>query len=256
MITAGIDIGAETVKVVILEDNKILSDSVMLVGIDMRSATEQALEEALRKAGIARKDLERIGATGIGKKQTPLAQDRVSEVIADARGAFWLFPGARTVIDVGAEESRAIKCDSRGKVLDFVRNEKCAAGTGAFVEAMARALEVRIEEMGEMSLLSQEEIPINVTCVIFAESEVVSLIHSGVNKVDIARAIHNAIASRTASMVRRVGVEKEVVFIGGVAKNIGVVTLLGKHLGVELLVPQNPQIVGALGAALVVQRAN
>lgn len=253
MITAGIDIGAETVKVVILQDNKILADSVRLVGIDMKLSTEQALEEALGKAGITRKDVKGIGATGIGKKQISLAQEQVSEVIADARGTLWLFPKARTIIDVGAEESRGIRCDAQGRVIDFVRNEKCAAGTGAFVEAMARALEVKVEEMGELSLLSKEEIPINVTCVIFAESEVVSLIHSGVSKVDIARAIHNAIASRTASMVRRIGVEREVVFIGGVAKNVGVASLLGKHLGVELLIPERPQIMGALGAALVMQ---
>lgn len=251
MITVGIDIGAETVKVVMLRDAQILSSCVVLVGIDMKQSTEQALGEALHKAGMTIDDVKHVTATGAGRKRVPFANDQVSEVIADAKGAAWLFPTVRTVIDVGAEESRGIKCDTEGKVLDFARNEKCAAGTGAFVEAMAKALEVKVEEMGELSLLSQEEIPINVTCVIFAESEVVSLIHSGVKKVDIARAIHDAIATRTVSMVRRVGIEKDVVFIGGIAKNVGVAALLGKHLGTQPLIPENPQIVGALGAALI-----
>jgi benzoyl-CoA reductase subunit D len=251
MITAGVDIGAETAKVVILRDGQVLSYSVVLVGIDMKQSTEQALGEALHKAGITIDDVKHITATGTGRKHTSFAHDQVSEIIADAKGAAWLFPTVRTVIDVGAEESRGIKCDAEGKVLDFARNEKCAAGTGTFVEAMAKALELKVEEMGELSLLSQKEIPINVTCVIFAESEVVSLIHSGANKVDIAQAIHNAIATRTVSMVRRIGIEKDVVFIGGVAKNIGVAALLGKHLGIEPLIPENPQIAGALGAALI-----
>ena len=251
MITAGVDIGAETAKVVILRDGQVLSYSVVLVGIDMKRSTEQALGEALHKAGITIDDVKHITATGTGRKHTSVAHDQVSEVIADAKGAAWLFPTVRTVIDVGAEESRGIKCDAEGKVLDFARNEKCAAGTGTFVEAMAKALEVKVEEMGELSLLSQKEIPINVTCVIFAESEVVSLIHSGVNKVDIARAIHNAIATRTVSMMRRIGIEKDVVFIGGVAKNVGVAALLGKHLGIKPLIPENPQIAGAIGAALI-----
>lgn len=251
MITAGMDIGAETVKVVILKDSQVLSHSVVPVGIDMKQSTGQALGEALNKAGITMDDLKHVTATGAGRKHAPFAHDQVGEVIADAKGAAWLFPTVRTVIDVGAEESRGIKCGAGGKVLDFARNEKCAAGTGTFVEAMAKALEVKVEEMGELSLLSREEIPMNVTCVIFAESEVISLIHSGVNKVDIARAIHNAIATRTVSMVRRIGIEKDVVFIGGVAKNVGIAALLGKHLGVEPLIPENPQIVGALGAAII-----
>ena len=251
MIIAGLDIGAETVKVVILGDGQVLAHSVVLAGMDIKQSTEQALGEALHKAGIMSDDVKHVTATGTGRKHAPFAHDQVTEVIANAKGAACLFPTVRTVIDVGAEESRGIKCDAEGRVLDFTKNEKCAAGTGTFVEAMAKALELKVEEMGELSLLSQEEIPINVTCVVFAESEVVSLIHSGVNKVDIARAIHDAIATRTVSMVRRIGIEKEVVFIGGVAKNVGVVAMVGKHLGIEPLIPENPQIVGALGAALI-----
>ncbi len=251
MITAGVDIGAETVKVVLLKGSQVLSYGLVLTGVNTQQSTEEALAEALHKAGITSNDIKHITATGAGRKHAPFAHDQVTEIIADAKGAIWLFPTVRTVIDVGAEESRGIKCDAEGKVLDFARNEKCAAGAGAFVEAMAKALELEVEEMGKLSLLSQKEIPINSTCVVFAESEVVSLIHSGVDKMDIARAIHDAIATRITSMVFRIGVEKDVAFIGGVAKNIGVVTLVGKHLGIEPLIPEDPQIVGALGAALI-----
>lgn len=251
MITAGLDIGAETVKVVILRGRQILSHSVVLTGIDTKQSTEQALAEALHKAGIASDDIKHVTATGSGRKHAPFAYDQVTEIIADAKGTTWLFPTVRTVIDVGAEESRGIKCDVEGMVLDFARNEKCAAGAGAFVEAMAKALELKVEEMGELSLLSQKEIPMNATCVVFAESEVVSLIHTGVDKVDIARAVHDAIATRITSMVRRIGIENDVAFIGGVARNVGIVALVGKHMGIEPLIPENPQIVGALGAALI-----
>lgn len=251
MITAGLDIGAETVKVVILRGRQVLSHSVVLTGIDTKQSTEQALAEALQKAGIASDDIKQVTATGSGRKHAPFAHDQVTEIIADAKGTIWLFPTVRTVIDVGAEESRGIKCDVEGMVLDFARNEKCAAGAGAFVEAMAKALELKVEEMGELSLLSQKEIPMNATCVVFAESEVVSLIHTGVDKVDIARAVHAAIATRITSMVRRIGIENDVAFTGGVAKNVGIVALVGKHMGIEPLIPENPQIVGALGAALI-----
>ena len=168
-----------------------------------------------------------------------------------AKGAAWLHPSVRTVIDIGAEESLAVKCDATGKVLNFAKNDKCAAGVGAFVDAMAKALDVRIEDMGELSLRSQQEIQVNVTCVVFAESEVVSLIHSGTPEVDIARAIHDAIASRTVAMVRRIGIEQDILLIGGGANNVGIVDSLEREMGVKVIVPEKPQFVSALGAALL-----
>jgi len=253
MITAGVDVGAEAVKVVILTDGKVAAYSILRAGLERKQTCEEALEEALKKAGLSRSDIGRIVATGVGRKEAVYAHDSVTEIAADARGVAYLFPQARTIIDVGAEESRGIRCDSTGKVVDFAKNEKCAAGVGAFVEAMARALETTVEEMGPLSLKSTKEIPMNVTCVVFAESEVVSLVHARTPKPDIARAIHEAIATRTTSMVRRVGIEKEVAFIGGVAKNVGVVERLKSHLGTDVLIPEEPQIVGALGAALIAQ---
>ncbi len=251
MITAGIDVGARTVKALILEGGKVIGRGLALTGFDQKESAEQALQEALRAAGLAAGDVEAIVATGAGRKEVPFARDGVTEVISAARGAVFLYPSARTVIDVGAEEGRALKVDAAGKVLDFAVNEKCAAGAGSFVEAMARALELRLEDMGALSLTSRNEVPMNAQCVIFAESEVVSLIHARTPKEDIVRAIHDAIASRISSMVRRVGIEKEVALVGGMARNVGFIDSLRRDLGLDFLIPEDPEFVGALGAALI-----
>lgn len=251
MITAGVDIGARTVKAVIVKDGEILSQSLTLTGFDQKAAAEQALSDALKRANLASIKIERIITTGLGKKALPSAHGDITEVSADAKGTTFLFPTARTVIDVGAEEGRAIRCDQTGKVIDFAINEKCAAGAGAFTEAMARALEIKVEEMGPLSLKSEKTIPMNAQCAVFAESEVVTLIHAKTAKHDIARAVHDAIASRIASMARRVGVEKDVALVGGLAKNAGFVDSLRRTLEVDLLLPPEPEFVGALGAALI-----
>lgn len=251
MVKAGIDIGAETTKAVIMSDGKVLAQSITVTGLEQVEAVEKVLTEALSKAGIKREDLKAIVTTGVGRKAIPFATSDVTEIAAAAKGAIFLHPAARTVIDVGAEESRAIKVDANGKVADFAKNEKCAAGVGAFVASMARALEVKVEDMGKLSLQSNKDIPMNVTCVVFAESEVVSLIHAKTPKPDIARAIHDAIATRTTSMTRRIGMDKDVVLIGGVAKNPGVVDSLKRHLQADVFIPENPEFVGALGAAIM-----
>lgn len=250
MITAGVDMGAQTVKVVILKDGQMLSYSILMAGLDRKKTAEEALEAALKAGKIARSDVKKITATGIGRKEISWADDTVTEISAAAKGANKLFPSSRTVIDIGAEESRGVKIDGTGRVIDFAKNEKCAAGAGSFVESMARALETTVEEMGPLSLKSDKLIPMNVTCVVFAESEVVSLVHSKIPKTDIARAISEAIATRTTSMVRRVGVDKDVALIGGVAKNPGVVERLTHHLGMAPLIAPEPRIVCALGAAV------
>lgn len=251
MMTAGIDMGAKTIKVVILNDGQVVAKSIVLGGLDTKQAAEQAFAEALKSANLSFNEIEHITATGAGKREAPLAYDEVTDVGADAKGATFLFPDARTVIDVGAEEGRGIRCDGSGRVIDFVVNEKCAAGAGAFTEAMARALELKLEEMGELSLQATKTVPMNAQCTVFAESEVVSLVHAKTPKADIARAVHDAIASRIISMVRRVGIEREVVLIGGMAKNIGFVDSLKRGLEMNLLVPEEPEFVGALGAALI-----
>ena len=250
MITAGVDMGAQSVKVVILGDGKILAHSLVSTGFEPLAAAQTALDEAIKVAGISRDDIERVVATGAGRKSATFADSSLTEVTADAKGINWLQPSVRTIVDIGAEEARGISCDAQGKVLDFAKNDKCAAGSGAFVESMARALEINVPEMIELSLKSTKDAPINATCAVFAESEVVSLIHSKVEKADIAHAVHDAIASRVASMVRRIPVENDVALIGGVANNAAIVDVMKKHLEVDVVIPENPQFVSALGAAL------
>ncbi|MHA2298390.1 MAG: acyl-CoA dehydratase activase [Candidatus Hodarchaeales archaeon] len=251
MIVAGIDVGAKTVKVIILENGNVKSKSKVITGFDQVKSVNEALEVALEKTNLKREQLEQVITTGVGGKVVDFASSTIPEVRAAAMGTIHLHPNVRTVIDVGAEEGRAAKCSPEGKVVDFVINEKCSAGAGVFVEAMARALEVKLEEMGPMSVRSTKAVPMNAQCSVFAESEVVSLIHAGTTKEDISRAIHDAIASRIASMVRRIGIEVEVAVIGGVAMNVGFADSLKRTLGLSnLMIPENPEFVGALGAAL------
>ncbi|OGP85469.1 MAG: CoA activase, partial [Deltaproteobacteria bacterium RBG_16_54_11] len=202
-----------------------------------------------RKAGLKREAVERVVATGSAGKRVVFADGAIADAVADARGVNRLFPTARTVIDVGAEEGRAIKVSPEGKVLDFAINEKCAAGTGTFVEAMARALEITVDEMATLSLKSNTSIPMNAQCAVFGESEVVSLIHQKIGKQDIAKAVHDAIAGRIASVARIVGLEKDVVVIGGMARNAGFIDSLKKETGMDIIVPDDPAFMGALGAA-------
>ena len=251
MITAGVDCGSKNVRVLILKDGETAAKVMVPAGMDTSAAAQAAYEKALAEAGIASDDVEKVVATGAGKHEPTFKDDVVTEVGADAHGAIYLFPDARTVIDVGAEEGRAIKIDAQGKVIDFAINEKCAAGAGAFTEAMARALEVKLEELGELSLKSTQAIPMNAQCAVFAESEVVTLVHKKTPKPDMARAIHDAIADRITSMVRRVGIEEKIALVGGVAYNVGFVKSLEEDLQTKVLIPDDPQFVGALGAALV-----
>ncbi|MFV1967787.1 MAG: acyl-CoA dehydratase activase [Pirellulaceae bacterium] len=251
MITVGVDCGSKSVRVVILKDHQIVAKAVVPAGVDTAAAAEEAYTKAMSEAGLTRDAVQKVVATGAGKPEAAFKDDTITEVGADARGARHLYPDVHTVIDVGAEEGRAIKVSAAGKVADFAINEKCAAGAGAFTEAMARALEVPVEKLGELSLQSTRAIPINAQCAVFAESEVVGLVHKKTSKPDMARAVHDAIADRITSMVRRVGIEEKIALIGGVAKNVGFVKALEEDLATTLLIPEDPEFVGALGAALV-----
>ena len=252
MITAGIDCGAKNTKTVILKDGEIVGKGSVLTGFDQEKAVEDSLAQAVGAAGISREDIEKIGGTGSGSDSIKMADVLINDIKAMGKGAHYFFSNARTVADVGAEEGRAAKLDEKGNPVDFAINEKCAAGAGVFIEAMGRALETRLEEMGPLALKSDKKIPMNAQCVIFAESEVVGLIHAKTDKADISKAIHDAMASRIVSMIRRVGVNEGVVMIGGVAKNPGLVELVKKELHVEnLFIPDDPEFGAAVGAALV-----
>jgi benzoyl-CoA reductase subunit D len=252
MITAGIDFGVKTIKSAILKDGEIMGMGSALTGFDQEKAAEESLAKALELAGLARDEVEKIGGTGSGKKSIKIAHWEVNDIKAMAKGANYFFPNARTVVDVGAEEARAIKIDEDGNVVDFSINDKCASGTGAFIEAMARALEVSLEEIGTLALKSDKEIPINAQCVIFAESEVVGLIHAKTEKCHVSKAIHDAMASRIVSMIRRVGINKDIAMLGGVAHNPGLVDAMKRELRVErLYIPDAPEFGAAVGAAVV-----
>jgi len=251
MLTAGIDMGTQRVKVVILKDNQILSRNQNFSGFEPTKVAEQTFEEALQKANLSREDIQHVTATGAGVEMAPFADSTISMMGADARAGAYFFSSARTVIDVGAEEARAVRCDEKGIMMDFVVNARCAAGAGTFIEAMARALEVELDDMGSLSLKAERASPINASCVIFAESDVVSLIHREEPKTEIARAIFDAMAERVASMVHRLGINQDIVLVGGAAKDVGFIASLKRRLGMDILIPEEPLFAGAVGAALI-----
>jgi predicted CoA-substrate-specific enzyme activase len=249
---AGVDIGSISAEAVIVDQaGKVLGQAIGFTGADSVAAAQRTLEQALADAGVKTDVLVKIISTGYGRERVPFAHDKVTEITCHARGARSLFPKTRTVIDIGGQDSKAIKVDDKGRVMAFQMNDKCAAGTGRFIEVMARALEVDLAEMGARSLQSDEKVSVSSVCTVFAESEVVGLIHQGRDKNDIIRGIHAAIADRTRALAGRVGIEPEITMTGGVAKNKGVVNELKDRLGLELNIPEEPQIVGALGAALI-----
>jgi predicted CoA-substrate-specific enzyme activase len=253
MITAGVDIGSLTAKAVILRDNKIAGYAVMPGGPDVTAVAGYVLAQALERAGLRHDDLKTVVATGYGRAKVPLAVKSVTEITCDARGTHYLFPEAGMIIDIGGQDSKVISLDAAGRVIDFAMNDKCAAGTGRFLEVMARALEIELDQLGSVSLKHKKSIIISSMCTVFAESEVVSLIAEGYAREDILNGLHQAIAGRIAAMSQGLGLEKNVILGGGVAKNIGVVKALEDRLKVKIKVPPEPQIVAALGAAICAQ---
>jgi len=249
---AGVDVGSITTEVVIVDESGgVAGMAIGFTGAESVAAAERALAEALRQAGVSAHDLARVVGTGYGRERIPFAHDRVTEISCHGRGAVHIFPGTRTVTDIGGQDSKVIKVDSSGRVLGFQMNDKCAAGTGRFLEVMARALEVELVELGPMGLESSKRVSVSSTCTVFAESEVVGLIHQGYERRDIIQGIHASVADKTRALMGRVGIEPEITMTGGVAKNVGVVRALEDKLGLSINIPEEPQIVGALGAALI-----
>jgi predicted CoA-substrate-specific enzyme activase len=252
MYFVGIDIGALTVKAVVLDGaGAVVASDVVRSRHDSRQVAAQLLEGMLAREGIATEEVGYTVVTGYGRVTYDTANEEVSEITCHARGAIHLFPAARTVIDIGGQDSKVIRVHSRGHVTDFAMNDKCAAGTGRFLEVMAEALEVEVVELGSLSQQSQRPVTISSTCTVFAESEVIAQMSRGAPKADIIAGIHVAIAHRIAGLAGQVGLEEAVVMTGGVAKNIGVVRALEKQIGLPILLPSEPQLVGALGAALL-----
>ena len=251
MISAGVDIGSKNLHIVIMQDGEMVTKAYEPIGSGRAEIVNRLYDEALTTIGLTRGDVGQVVATGIFGRHVPFMNVYIPDVTAVAGGINMLLPSVRTVIDVGAEECRAIKVSPKGKVLDFVVNERCAAGTGAFIESMARALEITLEDMAKLSMTSNISIPMNAQCAVFAETEVVSLIHQKVRKSDISRALHDAISGRVVSLARLVGLEKDIAMVGGMAKNWGFIDSLKRSIGPDLIVPEDPDYVGALGAAIV-----
>ena len=247
----GIDSGSTSTNAVILNGNReIIASAVIRTGAKSSESAQRILEGILQKANLQRSDLTKIVSTGYGRVSIPFADENVTEISCHGKGAHYLNPEIRTILDIGGQDSKAIHLNEKGDVTDFVMNDKCAAGTGRFLEIMARTLEVDISELGPLSLKSTENIEISSMCSVFAESEVISLIAQNKETSDIAHGIHMAIAAKAISLMRRVGLEPGYMMTGGVAKNPGVVKVLEEQLKAPLFISEEPEIVGALGAAL------
>ncbi|MFX0035777.1 MAG: acyl-CoA dehydratase activase [Candidatus Hermodarchaeota archaeon] len=258
MKTCGVDIGSLETKVVILDDNIIIDYRVGRSTFDFKRVGNNLFNELLEMNNLKKSDVY-VMSTGYGRNTIDIADDRITEITAHARGVQYFFPDAQSVIDIGGQDSKAILISKKtGNVIDFQMNDKCAAGTGRFIEVMAGALEVPIQDIGELALNSNNPASISSTCTVFAESEVISLFAKGSKKEDIAAGIHKSIAKRVAGMAKRIGVAPLLVFCGGVAKNIGVKKFLEQELGFEIFIPvlngkSSAQLTGAIGAALIAQ---
>ncbi len=251
MISAGIDIGSKNIKVVLLDGNKIIGKAEKSGSEDQEKSVNEAISDAAINAKIKIDDIDKTAATGIGRKLFN-ADYSITSVTAGGRGIFEQDNSVRTGIEVGAEEAKAIKINEKGRVTDSAVNEKCAAGSGSFVESMARALGTTVEAFSRLALNSTAKIPMNAQCAVFAESEVVSLIAQNTSKKDISKAVHDSIASRISSMARRVKLEPRIALFGGLAYNVSLVSSLKSTLEVnDLFIPEEPLYVSALGAALL-----
>jgi predicted CoA-substrate-specific enzyme activase len=249
---AGVDIGSLGTKTVILADGKILGSSIIRTDLDTVQNGENGLFSALQNAGIDREDLKYIVATGYGRISAPYAKRTITEITCHAKGVHFMHPATRTIIDMGGQDCKAIRLDENGNVVDFAMNDKCAAGTGRFLETMANVFKVSLEELGPLALKATEVVSVSSTCTVFAESETVSLLARGEKPENIIIGIHHAIANRINGLFARVGIENDVFFSGGVAKNVGMRKALEEVMGVILVKPKcDPQLAGALGAAVV-----
>lgn len=247
----GVDSGSLTAKAVIMDETKtIIAHSVIQLGFVSKAALQQAVDKALEDAGITMDDIDYIVATGYGRLTYEAADKEITEIACHAKGAHYMIPEAKTLIDIGGQDSKVISIGKDGRFVNFGMNEKCAAGTGKFIQVMAKALGVKLNDVGPLSLTSTKELVISNTCTVFAETEVISLVAQNETVADILAAIHHSVASRMLSLISRVGIIEPIAMTGGVAQNQGMIYALEKVLGVPVIVPEHPQLAGAIGAAL------
>ena len=250
MIVAGIDIGSRAAKAAIMENSSILSSVIRDTGPESVKTSYMTIEEALKGTGLSLGDIQYTVATGYGRVLVPFANENISEISCHAKGINWYFPTVRTILDMGGQDCKAINCDDGGLVANFVMNDKCAGGTGRFLEMIAEVLDIPLEEIGNLSLESKSAIPFNTVCAVFAKSEAIVHLRKGVAKSDILAGLHEAIAIRSHNLLKRVSIEKDFSITGGISKNKGMVAKLTEKVGLEPLLCEDPQLVGAIGAAL------
>lgn len=256
LLVAGVDIGSTTAKAVVISNGGFICGRIDSTGTNPVLAGKQVLEIAVNDAHHVASDLKYIVATGYGRVSAPFADRTVTEITCHGRGAHFISPEIRTVIDIGGQDAKVVALGENGRVIDFVMNDKCASGTGRFLESAAQlVLHVPLEELGRLSSMATNICKISSTCTVFAQTEIVSLLAAGESKENIVAGLHSSIASRVGSMVNRVGVRLVVMMSGGVAKNMGVREALERELNTEIMVPTtiDPQLVGALGAALIAE---
>jgi predicted CoA-substrate-specific enzyme activase len=248
---AGVDVGSTQTKAVIIdEDRAIVARSLTMTGANVIRAAEESFAEALASGNLREEEVEYVVGTGYGRYKVTFGNTQVTEISCHGRGAVHMFDGTRTVVDMGGQDTKAIRVSPAGEIIDFCMNDKCAAGTGRFLGAASSALEIPLPELGPTALMGQKPVKISTTCTVFAESEVLSWLGKGKKIEDILLGVHQSIAARAAGLLRRVGVEEQVTFTGGVAKNVAMIRALNERLGLEVNVSEESHYMGALGAAL------
>lgn len=249
--SAGVDVGStQTKAIVINEAREIVGRALIDTGANVIQAAENAYTQALEDGGIREEEVEYVIGTGYGRYKVTFGNTQVTEISCHARGAAHMFPATRTVLDMGGQDTKAIRVGPNGEIIDFCMNDKCAAGTGRFLGAAASALAIPLPDLGSRAMQAERPVRISTTCTVFAESEVLSWLGKGKKIEDILMGVHQSIAKRSIGLLRRVGIEDQVTFTGGVAKNIGMIYALQDNLGIQLNVSDDSHFMGALGAAL------
>ena len=248
---AGVDVGStQTKAVVINEKGDIVGRALIDTGANVVAAAENAFAEALASDSLDEREVEYVIGTGYGRYRVTFGNAQVTEISCHGRGAVHMFPQTRTVVDMGGQDTKAIRVNATGEIVDFCMNDKCAAGTGRFLGAASAALDIPLDELGEVALRAERAVKISTTCTVFAESEVLSWLGKGKKIEDILLGVHQSIAARSIGLLRRVGIEPEVTFTGGVARNVGMIEALNKGMGLKVNVSPESHFIGALGAAL------
>jgi len=251
MFFAGIDLGSRKSKIAIFADERLLSTYVDETGLGSARTAEMIMERALKETGLKLKDFKVIISTGYGRVVVPFAHKNISDILAHAKGNYWYFPSCRTILDIGGQDSKAINIDQEGRITGFAMNDKCASGNGRFLETMAEIIGIPIEQMGKYALEADDKVKFSSICAVFAKSEALSMMIKGRDKREIVNGLHEIIRVQCRKLLELISIEKELVMSGGVSKNEGVVKLITEELGIEPLRASDPQLVGAVGAAVV-----